>query len=166
MSKNENFNLRFAEEKDMQLIIDLIKELAVYEKMLNDVVATKESLADAIFKRKIVEVIIAEFKGMPIGYAMYFYNFSSFLGKPGIYLEDIYIQPVYRGRGFGKLVFAFLARLAEERNCWGLEWTCLNWNEPSIHFYESIGAVHREGWMIYRLKDEPLNDLASDIVSE
>ncbi|MEW9124714.1 MAG: GNAT family N-acetyltransferase [Thermotaleaceae bacterium] len=88
---------------------------------------------------------------------------STFLGKPGIYLEDIYIQPIYRGRGFGKLIFAFLARLAEERNCWGLEWTCLNWNEPSIHFYESIGAVHREGWMIYRLKDKALNDLASDI---
>lgn len=162
-TKIEGFNLRFSEEKDVQLIFELIKELAVYEKMVDELITTEDLLRDSIFERKVVEVIIAEYKGNPVGYVMYFYNFSSFIGQPGIYLEDIYVRPLYRGKGFGKIMLAFLAKLAEERKCWGLEWTCLHWNIPSINFYERLGATHREGWMIYRLKGQALSDLAGSI---
>ncbi len=160
MKSTEGFCLRFAEEKDSNLIYELIKELADYEKMADRVTATEEVLKESIFERKVAEVMIAELDESPVGYAMYFYNFSSFIGKPGIYLEDIYIRPEYRGRGFGKTILSYLAELAVKRNCWGMEWTCLNWNEPSIRFYESIGAVHWEGWRIYRLTGEALRNLA------
>jgi GNAT superfamily N-acetyltransferase len=162
MKSTEGFALRFAEEKDITIIYDLIKELAVYEKMEDRVIATTEVLKESIFDRKVAEVIIAELDGTPVGYAMYFYNFSSFIGKPGLYLEDIFIRPEYRGRGFGKKVLAHLADLAVKRNCWGMEWTCLDWNEPSINFYESIGAVQNEGWRIYRLKGEALFNLSQN----
>lgn len=160
MKTMEGFKLRFAEEKDSKLIYDLIKELAVYEKMEDKVIATEEILKESIFERKVAEVIIPELDGIPVGYAMYFYNFSSFIGKPGIYLEDLFIRPEFRGRGFGKRILSYLAELAVERNCWGMEWTCLDWNEPSIHFYESIGAIYWEGWRIYRLQGDALNNLA------
>ncbi len=160
MKNIEGFHLRFAEEKDIKLIYDLIKELADYEKLTDRVTATREVLKESLFDRKVAEVIIAQLEGVPVGYAMYFYSFSSFIGKPGIYLEDIFIRPEYRGRGFGKALLSFLAELAAKRNCWGLEWTCLNWNEPSIRFYESIGAIHWEGWRIYRLMGNALHQLA------
>ncbi len=162
MNTKEGFNLRFAEEKDSSLIYELIKELAVYEKMADRVIATEEILKESIFDRKVAEVLIAEADGAAIGYAMYFYNFSSFIGKPGIYLEDLFIRPEYRGRGFGKTILSYLAELAVERNCWGMEWTCLDWNEPSIQFYESIGAINWEGWRIYRLQGKALNNLAKN----
>jgi GNAT superfamily N-acetyltransferase len=161
MKKMEGFTLRFAEETDTKLVLDLIKELAGYEKMADEVVATEELIKENVFKRKIAEVVIAEFDGVPIGYAMYFYKFSSFAGKPAIYLEDLYINSMYRGRGFGKAIFTFLAELAIKHDCWGLEWTCLNWNKPSIAFYESIGAIHWEEWRIYRLLGNALEEMAS-----
>lgn len=160
MNNKDGFSLRFAEEKDTKLVLDLIKELAVYEKMLEDVVATEELIYQNVFVKKIAEVAIAELDGIPIGYAMYFYKFSSFAGKPAIYLEDLYIKSEYRGKGYGKAVFAFLAELAVKRDCWGLEWTCLDWNKPSIAFYESIGAVHWKEWRIYRLLGKALEDMA------
>ena len=160
MGNTEDFKLRFAEEKDVSLILSLIKELALYEKMSEYVTATEEILRESLFVRKAAEVMIAEKGGVPIGYALYFYNFSTFIGKPGLYLEDIYIKPEFRGNGFGKLTLAFLAELAVKRECWGMEWTCLDWNEPSIRFYESIGAVHWNGWRIYRLKGEALHNFA------
>lgn len=162
MNQTEEFTLRFAEEKDITLIYDLIKELAVYEKLEDRVIASREDLRESIFDRKVAEVILAELNGVTVGYAMYFYNFSSFIGKPGLYLEDIFIRPSYRGRGFGKAVLAYLAELAVKRNCWGMEWTCLDWNEPSIKFYESIGAVQNDGWRIYRLKGEALLNLSQN----
>ncbi|WFR58796.1 GNAT family N-acetyltransferase [Anaerocolumna sp. AGMB13025] len=162
MNQTEEFTLRFAEEKDITLIYDLIKELAVYEKLEDRVIASREDLRESIFDRKVAEVILAELNGVTVGYAMYFYNFSSFIGKPGLYLEDIFIRPSYRGRGFGKAVLAYLAELAVKRNCWGMEWTCLDWNEPSIKFYESIGAVQNGGWRIYRLKGEALLNLSQN----
>lgn len=162
MNQTEELTLRFAEEKDITLIYDLIKELAVYEKLENRVIASREDLRDSIFDRKVAEVILAELNGVTVGYAMYFYNFSSFIGKPGLYLEDIFIRPSYRGRGFGKAVLTYLAELAVKRNCWGMEWTCLDWNEPSIKFYESIGAVQNDGWRIYRLKGEALLNLSQN----
>ncbi len=160
MKNTEGFKLRFAEEKDTKLIYELIKELAAYEKLSDHVIATEEVLRDSLFARKVAEVTIAELEGSPVGYAMYFYNFSSFMGKPGIYLEDLFIRPEFRGRGFGKTILSNLAELAVERNCWGMEWTCLNWNNPSIHFYESIGAIHWEEWRIYRLQGNALHNLA------
>ncbi len=145
----------------MPRLYELIRELATYEKILHDLMATEELLRQAIFVHKVTEVLMAEYNGEPIGYAMYYYNFSSFIGLPGLYLEDIYIRPQYRGKGFGKITLAKLAQIAIEKNCWGMEWTVLDWNQPSVDFYESLGAVHRKGWLIYRLKDEALDNLAA-----
>ncbi len=160
MNSPTEFKLRNAEEKDIPVIYELIKELAVYEKMEDKLIATEEILKESLFSKKAAEIAIAEYNGLPAGYAMYFYNFSSFIGKPGLYLEDIYIRPQYRGRGYGKSILSYLAELAVKKDCWGMEWTCLDWNEPSIRFYESIGAVHHEGWRIYRLKGEALVNLS------
>lgn len=159
----QGFTLRAAEESDMPVLFELISELATYEKILHDLKATPEVLLDSIFIRKVAEVLMAEYNGEPAGYAMYFYNFSSFIGLPGLYLEDIYIRPEFRGKGFGKITLAHLARLAIEKNCWGMEWTVLDWNKPSIDFYEGMGAFNRSGWLIYRLKDEALDRLAHSI---
>jgi len=159
--KTTGFTLRPAEERDMPRLYELIRELATYEKILHDLMATEELLQQAIFERKVAEVLMAEYNGEPVGYAMYYYNFSSFIGLPGLYLEDIYIRPQYRGKGFGKITLAKLAQIAIEKNCWGMEWTVLDWNQPSVDFYESLGAVHRKGWLIYRLKDEALDNLAA-----
>ncbi|MFZ5429221.1 MAG: GNAT family N-acetyltransferase [Bacteroidota bacterium] len=159
----QGFTLRPAEESDMPVLYELIRELATYEKILDDLKATPEVLHDSIFVRKVAEVLMAEYNGEPAGYAMYFYNFSSFIGLPGLYLEDIYIRPEFRGKGFGKISLAYLARLAIEKNCWGMEWTVLDWNKPSIDFYEGMGAFNRGGWLIYRLKDEALARLAQSL---
>lgn len=154
------FTLRPARESDIPALYELISELAAYEKILDDLTATEELLHDAIFNRTVVEVLMAEYKGELAGYAMYFFNFSSFIGLPGLYLEDIYIRPQYRGKGFGKFTLAFLAKQAVEKKCWGMEWTVLDWNKPSIEFYDGLGAVNRKGWLIYRLKDRALAELA------
>jgi len=154
------FTLRPVQESDLPALFELVRELAVYEKIADELKATEEMLHDAIFRRKVVEVLMAECKGEMAGYAMYFYNFSSFIGLPGLYLEDIYIRPQYRGQGFGKYTLAVLARLAMEKKCWGMEWTVLDWNKPSIDFYEGLGAIHREGWQLYRLKGPALAELA------
>lgn len=159
-TKHEDFKIRFAEEKDVTLILDFIKELADYEKLLHEVVATEELLMDSLFKRKAAEVVIAEYKGDPIGFALFFHNFSTFLGIPGIYLEDLYIRPEMRGRGFGKTMLAFLAKLAIERKCGRFEWWCIDWNQPSINFYKSIGAVPMDEWTVFRVHNEALKDLA------
>lgn len=158
--KLEGFTLRPAEERDMPVLYELIRELATFEKILDDLKATEELLRESIFVRKVAEVLMAEYNGEPAGYAMYFFNFSSFIGLPGLYLEDIYIRPQFRGKGFGKTTLAHLARVAIEKNCWGMEWTVLDWNKPSIDFYEGMGAVNRDGWLIYRLKLEALARLA------
>src|SRR5665647_3109525 len=127
-----DFKLRFAELNDVSLILGFIKELADYEKMLHEVVATEEVLRESLFERKIAEVIIGEYKNKPVGYALFFHNFSTFLGRPGIYLEDLYVKPEMRGKGIGKIILSFLAKLAIDRKCGRLEWRCLDWNEPSI----------------------------------
>jgi L-amino acid N-acyltransferase YncA len=163
ITETAGFALRHAEESDMPALYELIRELATYEKILPDLKATEAMLYDAIFVRKVAEVLMAEYNGELAGYAMYFYNFSSFIGLPGLYLEDIYIRPQYRGKGFGKITLARLAQIAIEKNCWGMEWTVLDWNKPSIDFYEALGAFNRNGWLIYRLKDKALADLAGSI---
>lgn len=155
-----NLKLRFADVNDVSLILALIRELAEYEKMLPEVVATEEVLTNSLFERKMAEVIIAEFNHKPVGFALFFHNFSTFLGRPGIYLEDLYIKPEMRGKGIGKIILAFLAKLALERKCGRLEWWCLDWNEPSIQFYKKLGAVPMDEWTVFRVSDEALNNLA------
>ncbi|WP_312668266.1 GNAT family N-acetyltransferase [Tissierella praeacuta] len=161
-TKNEHFKIRFAEEKDVKLILDFIKELADYEKLLHEVVATEETLMDSLFVRKSAEVIIGEHDGKPVGFALFFHNFSTFLGRPGIYLEDLYVRAEMRGKGYGKIFLSFLAKLAIERNCGRFEWWCIDWNEPSINFYKSIGAVPMDEWTVYRVHNQALIDLANE----
>lgn len=156
----EGLVLRFAQPDDTKLILKFIKELAEYENLAREVVATEEVLYDSLFRRKAAEVIIGEYKGQPAGFALFFHNFSTFLGRPGIYLEDLYVRPELRGKGIGKLILAFLAKLAVERNCGRLEWWCLDTNEPSIRFYRHMGAVPMEEWTVFRVTDQALINLA------
>lgn len=155
-------NIRFAQRNDTKLILQLIKELAVYEKLEHEVMADEKTLEESLFDTKAAEVIIVEYDNKPIGYALYFHNFSTFLGRPGLYLEDIYIKPEYRGRGYGKKVFAFLANLALERKCHRMDWCVLDWNKPSIEFYKSLGAIAMEDWTIYRLNESALRKVAKE----
>jgi len=145
----------------MALVLDLIRELAGYEKLSHEVVATEDSLSEWLFgDRPVAEVLVAEHGGEAAGFALFFHNFSTFLGKPGIYLEDLYVRPRFRRSGIGKSMLAHLARLARERGCGRLEWSVLDWNEPSIRFYESLGAVAMAGWTVHRMAGEALERLA------
>ena len=157
----ENFTIRNATIDDSELILNLIKELAEYEKLLHEVTATKEILEETLFsERPFGEVIIADFEEKPIGYALFFYNFSTFTGRPGIYLEDIYVQPSMRGKGMGKCLLAYIANLAVKNNCTRVEWSVLDWNTPSIKFYRSVGAIPMDGWTVQRLDGETLKNFA------
>ncbi|MGI6515064.1 MAG: GNAT family N-acetyltransferase [Syntrophomonadaceae bacterium] len=157
---DNQFELRFASEKDVPLILQLIRELAEYEGLLHEVVATGEILTEWLFVKKKAEVLIGEYGGQPVGYALFFHNFSTFLGRAGIYLEDLYVRPEYRGRGYGKAFFRKLAQITVERGCGRLEWWCLDWNQPSIDFYLSLGAEPMEDWTVYRLTGDTLAELA------
>lgn len=150
---------RFADEKDTGLILEFIRELADYEKMLPEVVATEELLKHWIFEEKKAEVIFALENGTEVGFALFFHNFSTFLGRAGIYLEDLYVKPAYRGRGYGKGLLQTLGRIANERGCGRLEWWCLDWNQPSIDFYRSMGAEAMTDWTVYRITGQTLHDL-------
>jgi GNAT superfamily N-acetyltransferase len=159
-TKNKDFILRFAEEDDCSLILEFIKKLADYEKRLSEVSAGESDIRESIFKNKYAEAVIGEYKGTPVGFAVFFHNFSTFLGKPGIYIEDIFVDPQMRGKGFGSIMFTFFAKLAVERNCGRVEWSVLTWNEPSIKFYEKLGASPKKEWMLYKLSGEALSSLA------
>jgi GNAT superfamily N-acetyltransferase len=161
----KNFNLRFATEADLPLILNFIKELADYEHLIDQVTATEDVLRDSLFVRKAAEVIIGEYNGKPVSFALFFHNFSTFLGKPGIYLEDLYVKPELRGKGLGKLMLSFLAKLAVDRDCGRLEWWCLDWNHSSVQFYKSMGAVPMDEWTVFRVCDQALVDLAKKFVS-
>jgi len=156
----DGFKLRFAEAEDVTLILSFIKELAEYENMINDVVATEEVLKEALFDRQAAEVIFGEYDGKPVGFALFFHNFSTFLGHSGIYLEDLYVKPEMRGKCIGKIMLSFLAKLALERKCGRLEWSCLDWNEPSITFYKKMGAVPMDEWTLYRASNNALKELS------
>ncbi len=158
----EDVTLRLAKEEDLSLILRFIKELADYEKLLHEVVATEEILRESLFVRKAAEVVIAEYKDEPVGFALFFHNFSTFLGRPGLYLEDLYVRPEMRGKGIGKLLLSYLAKLALERGCGRFEWWCLDWNKSSIDFYKSIGAIPMDEWTVYRVCDKALEDLAEE----
>lgn len=156
----ENITFRNAEENDVSLILYFIRELAEYEKMLDDVVATEELLREWIFEKKKAEVIFAIVDGKEVGFALFFHNFSTFLGRAGIYLEDLYVKPEHRGKGCGKGLLKKLAQIALERGCGRLEWSCLDWNKPSIDFYLSLGAEPMSEWTVYRAAGDTLRRLA------
>ena len=157
-----DFSVRFAGESDVPTILFFIRELAIYEKLENEVVATEEILHEWIFEKKKAEVLLAQEDGKPVGFALFFHNFSTFLGRAGIYLEDLFVMKEYRGRGYGKALLKRLASLAVERGCGRLEWSCLDWNQPSIDFYRSVGAVPMDGWTVYRLTGDTLHDFAKE----
>lgn len=156
----KKLTFRFAEEKDCGLILHFIRQLAEYEKMLNEVVADEELLKKWIFEKEKAEVIFAVVDGKEIGFALFFHNFSTFLGRAGIYLEDLFVEPEYRGRGYGKALLKKLAQIAVERGCGRLEWWCLDWNKPSIDFYLSMDAEPMTDWTTYRLAGESLRRMA------
>jgi GNAT superfamily N-acetyltransferase len=147
---------------DCPLILHFIKELADYEKLLHEVVADVATLEETLFGGKQhAEVVIAEYQGQPVGFALFFHNFSTFLGRPGLYLEDLYIQPEMRGKGFGKLLLSYLGALALDRNCGRLEWWVLDWNQPAKDFYQSLGAEPMDDWTVNRVTGTALDNLAA-----
>lgn len=156
----EKFMFRFAEEKDVSLILYFIKELAKYEELLDEVVTTEETLKEWIFDKNKAEVIFALEDGVEVGFALFFHNFSTFLGRSGVYLEDLYVKPEYRGKGYGKALLKKLAQIAVKRGCGRLEWWCLDRNKPSIDFYLSLGAEPMQDWTVYRIAGNTLTQLA------
>ena len=157
-----NTKFRVATEKDTALIIDFIRGLAEYEKMTDEMIADEALLREWIFEKNKAEVIFALEDGVEVGFALFFHNFSTFLGRAGIYLEDLYVKPEYRGRGHGKALITELARITVERGCGRLEWCCLDWNKPSIDFYLSLGARQMNEWTTYRLAGESLKKLVEE----
>ena len=157
-------DIRSATAEDVPTILALIKELADYERLSHEVTATDADLHQWIFgDRPVAGVVIGEYQGIPVGFALFFYNYSTFLGKPGIYLEDLYVKPAYRQMGFGRTLMAYIARLAKARNCGRFEWAVLDWNTPAIEMYEKLGAVPMKEWTVYRLSGEGLDRLANEI---
>ncbi len=156
----EQVSFRYATEADVSTILYFIRELALYVKMLDEVVATEETLREWIFEKKKGEVIFALEDGIEIGFALFIHNFSTFLGRAGIYLEDLYVKQEYRGKGYGKAILRKLAQIAVERGCGRLEWWCLDWNKPSIEFYLSLGAEPMKDWTVYRIAGDTLQELA------
>jgi GNAT superfamily N-acetyltransferase len=157
----EAIRLRFAEEKDVGIILELIRGIAEHVGMPDRVVATEDGLRKTIFRDKRAEVVIAEYEGVPAGYGLFCYNYSTFLAKPGIWLEDLFVKPELRTKGIGSAIFKFVAQLAVERDCARFEWGCLDWNKTAIHFYEARGATPISDWTKYRLTGKPLEDLAA-----
>lgn len=157
--------IRFATREDIPEILRFIKELADYEKMLNEVIADEKLLEEWIFDKQKAEVIFVLHDENPVGFALFFHNFSTFLGRAGIYLEDLYVSPQYRKLGYGKELLSALAKIAKDRSCGRLEWACLNWNQPSIDFYKSLGAVPMDIWTTYRVTGETLDALANAVPS-
>ncbi len=154
--------IRFATEGDVPLILSFIKDLADYERLSHEVAATEETLRESLFgERRAAEVLLGYADGSPAAFALFFHNFSTFLGRPGIYLEDLFVKPEHRGSGFGKEMLRYLARLAKERGCGRLEWWVLDWNEDAVRFYKSLGAVPMDEWTVYRVTGEALEGLAA-----
>ena len=155
----EGFTLRETSENDLSLILGFIKEIAEYEKLSNAVDATEESLKKYVFEKRRAEVLIVEKDENPIGYVVYFYNFSTFTGTSGLYLEDVFIRSEYRGMGLGKEIFKILGKLAREEGCKRMEWVCLNWNEPSKKFYKGLGAISMDEWTTFSLTEDYIRKL-------
>ncbi|MBQ7320722.1 MAG: GNAT family N-acetyltransferase [Clostridia bacterium] len=158
----ETFSIREAVREDVPQILQFIRQLAEYEHLEKEVVATEALLEEWLFDEQKAEVLIAQQGTTPVGFALYFHNFSTFLGRAGIYLEDLFVLQEYRGRGYGKALLRRLAQIALERGCGRLEWSCLDWNQPSIDFYRSLGAVPMSDWTVYRLTGETLDQMAKE----
>jgi len=152
----KDFKFRCATEDDAALVLEFIKGIATYEKMLDEVINTEELIKEVVFGKGNAEVIFALEDGKEVGFALFFHNYSTFVGRAGIHLEDLFVWPEHRGKGYGKALFCEVARIAKERNCGRMEWTCLNWNEPSIKFYLSLGAVPMDEWTTYRLTEDKI----------
>jgi len=155
-------SIRFAKENDAALIVDFIRGLAEYEKMLDKVKITEADIRKYVFEKKMIEVIIGECGGIPAGFVLFFHNFSTFLGRPGIFIEDIFVRPEFRGRGLGGMFFSFIAKIAVERDCGRMEWNCLDWNKPSIEFYKRRGASPMDEWTTYRVAGDGIKKLAEN----
>ena len=156
----KNFYIRGATKEDIPTIISLIRELAVYEKLEHELVATPELFEKSLFSENpSAEVVIGEIEGKAVGYALFFHNFSTFLGKKGLYLEDLFVKPDYRGLGFGKELLLHLVKIAKDRGCGRMEWSVLDWNQPAIEFYKSLGAVPMEEWTVFRLDSVAINKI-------
>ncbi len=155
--------IREATEADVPLILQFIRDLSIYEKLADKVVASEEDLRRTLFANpRFAEVIFACEDGREVGFALFFHNYSTFLGQPGIYLEDLFVKPEARGRGYGKALLAHLARLAKERGCGRVEWAVLNWNTPSIDFYRTLGATPLDDWIVFRLTGDALETLSEE----
>lgn len=151
---------RYAKRTDAALILRFIKALAEYEKMLDEVIADESTIEEWIFDKQKAEVLFAIVEGREVGFALFFHNFSTFLGRAGIYLEDLFVFPEFRGKGYGKALLKRLAAIAVDRKCGRLEWWCLDWNQPSINFYLSLGAEPMSDWTVYRIAGDTLLELA------
>lgn len=161
----EALNIRQAKPDDVSLILDFIIKLAEYEKLAHEVIATKEQLSKTLFGDKAyAEVVIAEYDNVPVGFALYFYNYSTFLGLPGLYLEDLYVVPEARGKRIGKALLVHLAQIAVSNNCGRFEWWVLDWNKPAIDFYRSIGAKGMDEWTVQRVDGDALQALAQEVI--
>lgn len=156
----DDFKFKFATENDLSIILSFIKDLAIYENMLDQVVSDENLLREWIFEKKKAEVIFVLEGEKEVGFALFFHNFSTFLGRAGLYLEDLFVLPEYRGKGYGKALLKKLARIAKERGCGRFEWSCLDWNKPSIDFYKSMGAASMDEWTVYRLTGDSLDNMA------
>ena len=156
----KTFTIRPARPDEAGVVLDLIKQLAVYEKCESDVVADEATIHQSLFVERSAEVVLAEEDGSVVGFALFFHNFSTFVGKKGMYLEDLFVLPEKRGLGYGKALLKYVAKLAVERNCGRMEWICLDWNEPSLKIYRSIGAVPMSDWTVQRLDEQRLKEFA------
>ena len=154
------FNIRPARPDEAGVVLDLIKQLAVYERCENDVVADEATIRQSLFVERSAEVVLAEEEGMVVGFALFFHNFSTFVGRKGMYLEDLFVIPEKRGLGYGKALLKYVAKLAVQRNCSRMEWICLDWNEPSLRIYRSISAVPMSEWTVQRLDEQALKAFA------
>lgn len=158
-----SFQIRAAIKDDVPVILSFIKKLADYERLSHEVVATEAGLRETLFgRRRTAEVALGYFKREPVGFVLFFHNYSTFLGQPGIYIEDLFVDEAFRRRGFGRALLTYVARLAKERRCGRLEWSVLDWNEPAINFYKKLGAVPMKEWTIHRVSGENLLKLATD----
>ena len=160
---DDSLKIRPATEVDVPLLLEVIRAIAEYEKLIDQVKATEETLRESLFGQyPAAEALIGEWEGEPAAFAVYFYNFSPFTGRPGLYLEDLFVKPEYRQRGIGKLMLKRLAKIAMERGCPRLEWVALDWNESAIEFYEGLGAKQMSDWRLFRMTGNPLKQLAKD----
>jgi len=158
-----DFRISAATEADVSVLVSFIRQLAEYEKLSDQCVVTDDVLRESLFgSRRVAEAVIGYFQDRPVGFALFFHNFSTFLGRPGLYLEDLFVIPEMRGRGFGKALLVHLARLAVDRDCGRFEWSVLDWNEPSIQFYKNLGAVPMDDWTVYRVTGKALTRLADE----